>query len=65
MTDPISPGLLCSPTFLLVALVAGRATRDAALERLASRRLADLGIKVTFGSDPNTPDHRKGVPNGV
>lgn len=62
MTDPFSPALLRSPTFLLVALIAGRATHDKALERLAARRLAGLGIKVTFASDRPLPAGRKGVP---
>jgi hypothetical protein len=55
MTDAISPALLNSPTFLLTALIAGRKTRDKALERLASRQLARLGIKVCFASDLPQP----------
>lgn len=61
MTDPTSPALLDSPTFLLVALIASRATHDKALERLTKKRLADLGIKVAFGSELPTPPARKGV----
>jgi hypothetical protein len=61
MTDQFSPALLRSPAFLLVALIAGRATHDKALERLAARQLADLGIRVNFGSDLLRPAKRKGV----
>lgn len=50
MTEQISPALTRSPAFLLVALIAGRTTRDKALERFANRRLARLGIKVTFAT---------------
>ena len=64
MTDPFSPALLGSPTFLLVALIAGRATHDKSLERLAARRLADLGIKVTFASELPQPEGRKAVLRG-
>ncbi len=61
MIDPFSPALLRSPTFLVVALIAGRATGDRALERLATRRLADLGINVSFASDPARSIARKAV----
>jgi hypothetical protein len=63
MSDPLSPALLRSPTFLLVALIAGRATRDKSLERLAARHLASLGIQVTFGSDLRRPAKGKGGRN--
>jgi hypothetical protein len=61
MSDPISPALLRSPTFLLIALIASRQTKDQALERLATRQLARLGIKVCFGSDLSRPAKGKGV----
>lgn len=51
---PIPVPLLESPVFLLVALIAGRATRDDALVHLADRRLAALGIHVTFAHDPDS-----------
>ena len=63
MTDSLSPALLRSPTFLLVALIAGRATHDKSLERLAARRLSKLGIRVTFASDLARPATRKGARN--
>ncbi len=61
MTVPLSPALLRSPAFLLVALIAGRATHDKSLERLASRRLANLGIKVSFAPELPRPASRKAV----
>ena len=65
MTDRISIELLQSPTFLLVALIAGRTTGDKSLERLAAQRLAGLGIKVTFASDlPTSAGVKPGVPVG-
>jgi hypothetical protein len=63
MNGPISPALLRSPTFLLVALIAGRATHDKSLERLAARQLAHLGINVSFGLDLPRPARCKGVQN--
>jgi hypothetical protein len=61
MTDTLPPDLLQSPAFLLVALIAGRATHDVSLERLAARRLADLGIKVAFASDTRGKTRRSGA----
>jgi hypothetical protein len=64
VTDSLPPALLGSPTFLLVALVAGRATFDRSLERLAARRLADIGIRVSFTPSRPRPARRKPVPRG-
>jgi hypothetical protein len=61
VTDQFSPALLRSPAFLLVALIAGRATGDMALIRLADRRLGDLGIKVSFAPEPTRPAGREAV----
>jgi hypothetical protein len=61
MTELVSPALMRSPAFLLVALIAGRTTRDKALERLANRRLARLGIKVTFASGKSKAVSQKAV----
>jgi hypothetical protein len=64
VTKPFSPALLRSPAFLLVALIAARATHDRALEQLATDRLADLGIKVTFGPAQTPPAGREEAPRG-
>lgn len=60
MALSLLPALVRSPAFLLVALVAGRATGDGALERLAARHLAALGITVTFAADVSRLAKRKG-----
>jgi hypothetical protein len=65
VTDQLSPALLRSPAFLLVALVAGRATSDKALTQLAVQRLADLGIKVSITPGRPRRAGRKAVHHAV
>jgi hypothetical protein len=60
MLESYPPSLLSSPVFLLVALLAARSTKDRALERLVIRRLASLGIRVTFGRAPARHGRRRG-----
>lgn len=54
-----------SPSYLLASLFAARKAGDKLLERLNTRRLAELGIKVQFASaiKPRKPS-RKVVPRG-
>lgn len=45
------PGLTESPLYLLATLCSARRSKDRALERLARRRLAALGVRVKFADE--------------
>lgn len=49
-----------SPAVLLATLFCARRARDTVLERLVSRRLAGMGIRIHFG-DTLLPTPAKGV----
>jgi hypothetical protein len=53
-----------SPIYLLAVLFSARKSGDTVLERLAGRRLADLGISVQFAADLPRPGGVKGVARG-
>jgi hypothetical protein len=50
-----------SPTFLLATMFSARRSGDVVLERLAARRLAELGIRVQFADALPRPARRKAV----
>ena len=51
-----------SPTFLLATMFAAHRSGDHVLERLVSRRLSEIGIRISFASD--IPAKRKVVSRG-
>lgn len=50
-----------SPTLLLSTLFSARRSGDVVLERLAARRLAEIGIMVQFADARPGPARRDGV----
>lgn len=59
-TRPDPPELTASPLYLLAVLHSARQTKDVVLEAVTRKRLADLGVKIIFGSELPTPPRRKG-----
>ena len=53
-----------SPTYLLATMFSARRSGDHVLERLAARRLADIGIVVQFADALPRPTRRKAVARG-
>ncbi len=53
-----------SPTYLLATMFAARKSGDVVLERLVSRRLADIGIRIVFADELTQPAARKAVARG-
>jgi len=53
-----------SPTFLISTMFAAHRSGDHVLERLVNRRLAEVGIRISFASDLPQPARRKVVSRG-
>lgn len=53
-----------SPTYLLATLFAARRSGDVVLERLTARRLAEIGIRITFAADLPAATDRKAADRG-
>jgi len=53
-----------SPTFLLATMFSAHRSGDFVLERLVSRRLAEVGIRISFANDLPRPAKRKVVSRG-
>ena len=53
-----------SPIYLLATMFSARRSGDHVLERLAARRLADIGIAVQFADALPRPTRRKAAARG-